>query len=544
MENIINEIKKINYLELDSCHLIICNISTELLSDIKEEKNKEKLNIILELLYALKDKINHELIIDLLFEKSNEEMPNKISFYQYYLISFYTFMNIYFNQNQFIIIRFPQIFQNNNQKINYEYKLELNLLTNKININNNKNQEFTLYPSKNDLLEIYSQITSQIDTKHLLHNYNLFHYENTCLAGTFDRCHLGHLFLIQSSLLLSNSHYFIGVCSDDMIKHKGPFSLVQPNFIRKKNIRKIIELNGYKKNCEYVVQSIYDNIDVAGVDKNLNCLIVTTETQKGGTLCNEARIKNGLNEVDICVINCININLNNVNKISSSILRKEVLEIINIDKINKLYDIFKDMCSNNLDIKDINNINFWWHQILDFYSKKWRTYHNLNHIYDFIQLHEKYNNLISKNKNEFLISIFFHDIIYIPSRIDNEKKSKDLFNKFYEEIKPNNLNKEKVCEYIIETENHLLNKNYDDEELNLFMDMDMFIIAKDNWEEYENQIRKEYCFMNDTEYKNKRINFLENLNKKEKIFRNKIFYETYEKKAKENINNIINKINI
>ena len=147
-------------------------------------------------------------------------------------------MNIYFNQRQFILITFPQIFQNdnNNQLIHFDYQININVLTNKIIINNKEyySSSDIKYLSNSKLILIFSQILSQIDQNKLLHNFNLFKYNFTCLAGTFDRCHLGHLFLIQSSLLLSQNHYFIGVCSDDMIKHKGPLSLIQPNFIRRK----------------------------------------------------------------------------------------------------------------------------------------------------------------------------------------------------------------------------------------------------------------------------------------------------------------------
>ena len=73
--------------------------------------------------------------------------------------------------------------------------------------------------------------------------------------------------------------------------------------------------------------------------------------------------------------------------------------------------------------------------------------------------------------------------------------------------------------------------------------MDMYIIAEDNWEDYENKIRKEYCYVDDKEYKTKRKKFLENLLNKEKIFRTKIFYDSYEQIARNNINNIINKLN-
>ena len=539
MDDIYNEINKIEYLFIKDCQLIIEDIPVELFN----ESNNNKLCKILDILYSLKDKINNKLIIDFIFEtKDEKEIPKKISFYQYILLSFYTFINIYFNQRQFIIIRFPQIFQvnDNHQIINFDYKIKLNLLNNIISFND---KEFTKYiKSNNELLSKFKQILSQIDEEKLLNNYNLFHYPYTCLAGTFDRCHLGHLFLIQTSLLLSKSHYFIGVCSDDMIKHKGPFSLIQPNFIRRKKIEEIINLNGHNNyNCLYEVNTIYDAVDMAGRDKDLKCLIVTTETYKGGLYCNEIRKKNNLDEVDICTINVININLDDINKISSSLIRKDILNIISIEKINKLYSDFSNLCMNLLKIENKNDVDYWWHEILENYTKKWKFYHNLNHVYSFVNLFEKYNKFINNYKNEFLISIYFHDIIYIPSRNDNEEESINMFNKFYNEVKPNNLNKEKVIEFIAETKNHSLSKDYDFE-LDLFLDMDMQIVADENWEDYENKIRKEYCFMDETEYKNKRKQFLQSLVNKNRIFRTQIFYDTYEQIAKNNITNIINKL--
>ena len=539
MDDIYNEINKIEYLFIKDCQLIIEDIPVELFN---ESKNNKLCNI-LDILYSLKDKINNKLIIDFIFEtKDKREIPKNFSFYQYILLSFYTFINIYFNQRQFIIIRFPQIFQvnDNHQIIKFDYKIKLNLLNNIISFND---KEFTKYiKSNNELLSKFQQILSQIDEGKLLNNYNLFHYPYTCLAGTFDRCHLGHLFLIQTSLLLSKSHYFIGVCSDDMIKHKGPFSLIQPNFIRRKKIEEIINLNGHNNyNCLYEVNTIYDAVDMAGREKDLKCLIVTTETYKGGLYCNEIRKKNNLDEVDICTINVININLDDINKISSSLIRKDILNIISIEKINKLYSDFSNLCMNLLKIENKNDVDYWWHEILENYTKKWKFYHNLNHVYSFVNLFEKYNKFINNYKNEFLISIYFHDIIYIPSRNDNEEESINMFNKFYNEVKPNNLNKEKVIEFIAETKHHSLSKDYDFE-LDLFLDMDMQIVSDENWEDYENKIRKEYCFVDETEYKNKRRQFLQSLVNKNRIFRTQIFYDTYEQIAKNNITNIINKL--
>ena len=542
----INEINKINYLQIRNCHLIISNIPIDLLDN---EINKEKLGNILELLYCLKDKIYNKLIIDFIFEKKNgEDLPKTVSFYQYHLLSFYTFIVNYFIQRQFILIRFPQIFTtiNESQLINFDFKINLNLLTNTIFISD---KEYTLTSNKlkentSQLLSLFNKIKSQIDQKQLLYNYNIFNYSFTCLAGTFDRCHAGHLFLIQSSLLLSKSHYFIGVCSDEMIKHKGPLSLIQSNYIRRKKIEEIINLNGHNNyDCTYEVQTIYDSVDMAGREKDLNCLIVTTETYKGGLYCNEIRKKNNLNEVDICTINVININLDNINKISSSLIRKDILDMISLDKINKLYSVFSNLCNDLLKIEDKNVVDYWWQEILEHYTKKWKYYHNLNHIYSFVELFEKYNNNIQNYKSEFLISIFFHDIIYIPSRNDNEDESMNLFNKFYSETNPKNLNKEKVIEFISETKNHTLNIIHNNEELNYFLDMDMHILSEENWEDYENKIRKEYPYLSEIEYKNGRIKFLQSCLNKDKIYRTKIFYDAFEQKAISNIKKIIEKLN-
>jgi predicted metal-dependent HD superfamily phosphohydrolase/phosphopantetheine adenylyltransferase len=341
--------------------------------------------------------------------------------------------------------------------------------------------------------------------------------------------------------MASKKQCFIGACSDEMIKHKGPFSLIQTNYVRKKKLEEVVETNGHNsENCKYNVSTIYDTVDMAGFQEDLDCLIVTSETYKGGLYCNEVRKKNKIKPVELLTVNVIKINLNEENKISSSIIRKEILESICIEKINKICNDFKNLCK-DIQCENDDLVNYWWHEILNHYTKKWKFYHNLNHIYSFIELYEKYNNLIQKEKNEFLISIFFHDIIYVPSRNDNEKESIRIFNEFYKEVKPKNLNEKKVKELIIETENHLLNKDYEDD-INLFLDMDMQIVAEENWEDYENKIRKEYCFVDLNTYKAKRKEFLEGLEKKEKIFRTKTFYDEYEKIARKNIRKIIEKL--
>ena len=57
----------------------------------------------------------------------------------------------------------------------------------------------------------------------------------------------------------------------------------------------------------------------------------------------------------------------------------------------------------------------------------------------------------------------------------------NLFNKFYSETNPKNLNKEKVIEFISETKNHALNVVHNNEELNYTFTFETIINHSDNY---------------------------------------------------------------
>jgi predicted metal-dependent HD superfamily phosphohydrolase len=70
-------------------------------------------------------------------------------------------------------------------------------------------------------------------------------------------------------------------------------------------------------------------------------------------------------------------------------------------------------------------VDDWFSIIRDLHMQTWRKYHNLNHIYIFIKLAYDYKDKI-KDHSSVLFSIWFHDIIYTPSRSDNEEVNKIL----------------------------------------------------------------------------------------------------------------------
>ena len=531
--NFENYIKKY-YQPLSIENLIISfkNIPISLFENVNNENNIKIINLLFKILFLYSKIVSEILIINIEFNENN--LPKKCSFYQKYYTIFYSLINYYYKYNQKIILKFPQIFKNNLNSENFE-KIEFNLLSSKITINKKEfNINFSIISSN----LIHENIIKNINKNKLL-NEEIFSYNYICFAGTFDYLHIGHNILIQMSLLLSKNKIGIGICSDEMIKKKSPQFLIESSNERLNNMKNFIEnLNGLYNNQTVFYKIITDPIDFAGIDKNLEGLVLTEETFKGGEIVNEIRIKNNLNKINLICLNVINNNNNNNNlKISSSFIRNEIKSKISIEKLEKIFKNWKNLIENILNINNINFLNHWWSILIINYTKPYKFYHTLNHIENCIELYEKNKHLIKENiQKEFLISLWFHDIIYYPGNSENEKKSAKIVEKFCKEINNNNLNINKIKNFIIETRNHMNDKNYDEDSINLFLDIDMSIVGQENYEEYENDIKNEYLNIYElNEYYFGRIEFLKSLLNKKKIFRTEKFFELYENKARNNI---------
>ena len=173
---------------------------------------------------------------------------------------------------------------------------------------------------------------------------------------------------------------------------------------------------------------------------------------------------------------------------------------------------------------------YWFSVLRDLYMQSWRNYHSLNHIHTYttqaVNFHKdgKIKDLLN-----ILLAIWFHDSIYVASRGDNEDRSVELFEDFYNDIKYENevkiilVDVKKVSFYIMCTKYHFDEKRiYEDPELNYFIDFDLFTFSledEDSFFQVSKNIRKEFFFFNDKEWASGRIKFLESLYSKTFIFR-------------------------
>lgn len=82
------------------------------------------------------------------------------------------------------------------------------------------------------------------------------------------------------------------------------------------------------------------------------------------------------------------------------------------------------------DIRDVLqrwNIHYTWYEISKQWSETHRFYHTLEHLMDLLDQIERKYPTQSKERDMLIITALFHDIIYNPSRDDNEKKSANFF---------------------------------------------------------------------------------------------------------------------
>ena len=175
-----------------------------------------------------------------------------------------------------------------------------------------------------------------------------------------------------------------------------------------------------------------------------------------------------------------------------------------------------------------------FNEIVAAYSRPSRRYHNLDHITEMLQLSQQFK-LSSREVVDF--AIFYHDVVYKVPALDNEHKSAVMAADRLAKLNVPLPVIEDVCLFIEATKTHELAAARNLDDLKLFLDFDLSILAAD-WPVYElylQSIRKEYRFYPDLLYYPGRKSFLENMLAKEHIYHTETFRTSHEAKARQNM---------
>ncbi|KAH9394651.1 hypothetical protein TYRP_004706 [Tyrophagus putrescentiae] len=129
-------------------------------------------------------------------------------------------------------------------------------------------------------------------------------YDNICLGGTFDNLHNGHKIMLSTSQLKCQKALTIGVTDRNMVRHKTLWELIESPEDR------ISKLHAYLSDIdpyiEYKITPIQDPFGPAIVDGELQAIVVSEETIRGGHKINEIRASKSMSQLDVDVIHMLN----------------------------------------------------------------------------------------------------------------------------------------------------------------------------------------------------------------------------------------------
>ncbi|VDM44227.1 unnamed protein product [Toxocara canis] len=153
-------------------------------------------------------------------------------------------------------------------------------------------------------------------------------YHAVVLGGTFDRLHNGHKVLLSAAVLAASERIVCGVTFGEMTHKKCLWELMEPFEVREKAVKEFVEDVSNKVRCE--VHPITDPFGPAIVDPDLEAIIVSSETIKGGHAVNEERKKRGLSKLTVESIRLVDgeDKILGETKISSSARRRALLGTI------------------------------------------------------------------------------------------------------------------------------------------------------------------------------------------------------------------------
>ncbi len=174
------------------------------------------------------------------------------------------------------------------------------------------------------------------------------------------------------------------------------------------------------------------------------------------------------------------------------------------------------------------------------YSSAGRYYHNATHINDGLVELDSVRDLTAKPE-EVEVAWYFHDVVYDSKAKDNEEKSAELARKVLADSGVNLERISRVGNLVLATKHLIVPTKRDAQVL---VDIDLSILGKSGevFDEYESNIRKEYSWVPEDQFRAGRKAVLRAFSKRPILYSTEFFRDKYEDKARENLARSINQL--
>ncbi|MCX7423762.1 MAG: N-methyl-D-aspartate receptor NMDAR2C subunit [Planctomycetia bacterium] len=167
------------------------------------------------------------------------------------------------------------------------------------------------------------------------------------------------------------------------------------------------------------------------------------------------------------------------------------------------------------------------------YEEPHRAYHTLQHLRECFTLLDVTRETADR-PHEVELALWFHDAIYDTHRSDNEEQSADLAERSMLAGRVDPASVQRVKSLIMATKHEQPCRSRDEAVLT---DIDLAILGsgQKRFAEYERQIRVEYSWVPDQQFRDGRTAILRRFLERDPIFNTVPFRERFEVRAKENL---------
>lgn len=220
------------------------------------------------------------------------------------------------------------------------------------------------------------------------------------------------------------------------------------------------------------------------------------------------------------------------------------------ENIDKMTDRWVWFCEEKLKA-DPAYVWVTWPMLAYGYTEDHRYYHDLTHIEHCLSILDTFENSVhTKYLNLIEFALWFHDVVYNTKSSRNEEDSAEVARNAMGFLNCDTLFKAQVVRMIHLTKHAGVNNNDDIMPLTyaeqLFLDIDLSILGAEEskFNEYDKNIRREYSWVSDNVYNQKRPEILSSFLQRENIFQTIEMRSKFEEQARKNLRNAIDKLKV
>lgn len=196
-------------------------------------------------------------------------------------------------------------------------------------------------------------------------------------------------------------------------------------------------------------------------------------------------------------------------------------------------DRFQSLWRRNLSDTAADNSEANYRRLLAGYQEPHRHYHALGHIQHCLTMFEECKSLVS-DPDALELALWFHDVILVSGRRDNEARSAHLYLELSDGIQRESL-RQLVCRLIMATLHN--GDQLDDADSSYMVDIDLssFGLPWDDFLQDSMNLRSESPQLGDAEYNLNQTAFQRGLLARPRFYLSDFFFDRFEKQARENL---------